>query len=87
MSTLESYIRFAEGPPKPRTKTWWVVAERNDAHLGWIGWFARWRKYAFWPKANTVFEENCLRDISAFCENQTATHKQRRKAERLEKQR
>ena len=86
MSDRGPYIRFVEGPSKPRTKTWWVVTQGEDIHLAWIGWFARWRKYAFWPKQNTVFEEVCLRDIAVFCETQTAKHKQKRKAERLKGQ-
>ena len=73
------YIRFVEGPPKPKTKTWWVVNRLDDIHLGWIGWFARWRKYAIWPKTNTVYEEVCLRDIAAFCVEQTSNHKQKEK--------
>ena len=78
-----TYIHFVEGPPKPKTKTWWIVSKDDDKHLGWIGWFARWRKYAFYPKPNTVYEQVCLRDIAMFCETQTVVHKQKRAAERL----
>ena len=77
-----TYIRFVEGPPKPRTKTWWVVTRDDDIHLGWVGWFGRWRKYAFYPKPDTVYEQVCLRDIALFCETQTSTHKRQRVAER-----
>jgi len=86
MSDRGPYIRFVEGPPKPRTKTWWVVTQGDDVHLGWIGWFARWRKYAFYPKKDTVFEEVCLWDIGHFCKSETIKHKQKRKAERLKVQ-
>lgn len=41
------HIKFVEGPNKPKTKTWWVVNKYDDFHLGWVGWFAKWRKYAF----------------------------------------
>jgi hypothetical protein len=43
--------------------------------LGWVAWFSRWRKYAFYPKPETVYEEDCLRDIAEFCEAKTKEHK------------
>ena len=27
--------------------------------IGEIKWYGSWRKYAFFPKNNTVFEEDC----------------------------
>ena len=43
--------------------------------LGEIRWFSKWRKYAFYPYQNTVFEEDCMRDISNWCEQATRHHK------------
>lgn len=34
--------------------------------LGKIKWFGRWRQYAFFPEAETVFEKKCLADITNF---------------------
>lgn len=54
-----------------------VVNYTNDPRgetLGRIRWFGRWRKYAFEPAPNTIFEQDCLRDIAAFCEDLTAAH-------------
>jgi poly-D-alanine transfer protein DltD len=70
------HLKFVEGPSKPKTKTWWVVNKHDDIHLGWIGWFARWRKYAFFPKPETVYEEDCLQDIADFCIRKTKDHKE-----------
>jgi hypothetical protein len=75
-----TYIRFIEGPSKPKTRTWWVVTKDDDIHLGWIGWFARWRKYGFYPKSETVYEQICLREIADFCERETAEHKKAKEA-------
>ena len=72
------HIKFVEGPSKPKTKTWWVVNKYDDTHLGWIGWFVRWRKYSFFPKGGTVYEKDCLRDIADFCEEKTIEHKNRK---------
>jgi hypothetical protein len=69
------HLRFEQGPNKPKTKTWFVLNKHDNIHLGWIGWFARWRKYAFFPKTDTVYEEDCLKDIAQFCVIETHKHK------------
>lgn len=74
-----THLFFIPGPDKPKTKTWYVMNKYDDIHLGWIGWFAKWRKYAFFPKPETVYEQVCLRDIAEFCERKNAEHKKERK--------
>lgn len=74
--TESTYIKFVEGSSKPKTKTWIVMSNYEESlELGEISWFARWRKYTFRPKNDTVFEEKCLRDIAQFCQDQTKKHK------------
>lgn len=74
-----THIRFepATVPPARRTKVWHVfTAYPGASHfLGNVSWFARWRKYAFFPHQDTVFEEVCMRDISEFIEERTREHK------------
>jgi hypothetical protein len=79
MDVEGTYIKFVEGPPKSKTKTWWVVNKFDEIHLGWIGWFGKWRKYGFYPKADTVYEEVCLREIASFCESETKAHRMEKK--------
>ena len=74
-SLIGTHIVFVPAPPKPRTKVWWVLSKYDNVQLGWIGWFSTWRKYAFYPKENTVYEQVCLREIATFCERATALHK------------
>lgn len=59
-----------------KTLVYQVLALDDHAtSLGLIRWFARWRKYAFYPEANRVFEQTCLCDIADFCEQETKAHK------------
>jgi hypothetical protein len=51
---------------KRKTKIFAVVAKEGGIPLGSIKWFGRWRKYAFFPQPNTVFETQCLTDIVEF---------------------
>ena len=70
------HLVFVSAPPKPKTKVWWVASRYEDGRLGWIGWFGRWRKYSFFPASDTVFEEDCLRDIADFCVRKTKEHRE-----------
>jgi hypothetical protein len=36
--------------------------------LGEVRWYAPWRKYAFFPDPDTLYEQDCLRDIAEFLE-------------------
>ncbi len=82
---LMSWIIFEHAGPSKSGKTheWRVQPKDNGdlaACIGVVKWYAGWRGYAFMPYGNTVFEEDCLREIADFCERQTREHKQRASA-------
>jgi len=58
-----------------KTKTFWIVTKEGNQHLGIIQWYAPWRKYSFFPKPDTVWETQCLKDVTAFIENLMVEHK------------
>ena len=60
--------------PKAKTKLWLVLANETEL-LGTVQWYAPWRRYAFYPLAGTVFEQDCLRRIADFVTDQTKAHK------------
>ena len=62
------WIKFILKEQKPKTQVWSIVAKEDNLELGYIAWFGRWRKYAFFPNNNIVFEPQCLKDIIAFIE-------------------
>lgn len=64
--------------PSGKTKCFGVVTKEGRSYLGEIKWFARWRRYAFFPASETVYEQNCLWDIADFCATQTTEHKVKR---------
>ncbi|KKM91198.1 hypothetical protein LCGC14_1230900 [marine sediment metagenome] len=79
---MSTYIKF-HGPYSSatgKTSIWEVIPKDADhTRIGEVRWFGRWRKYAFFPLSETVFEQVCLRDIADFCETKTKEHKQRKK--------
>lgn len=83
--TEGTWITFVEIDPAPKTKRWSVVNKNTMETLGTVSWFGRWRRYAFTPMENTVFEQDCLRDIADFCVNQTQQHSKLREIVRSSK--
>ncbi len=71
------HLKFVEAEPNKKTRRMWVVNKHDDVPLGNIGWFGRWRKYAFYPLPGMVFEQDCLRDIADYIETMTKEHRQK----------
>jgi hypothetical protein len=65
-----------------KTDNWEVRANERHTFLGFVRWRSTWRRYCFYPAADTVFEEDCLSDIAAFLREQTIQHKAKLKADK-----
>lgn len=63
-----TFLKFEEvdDGKKRKTKLFAVVGLQGLVLLGEIKWFARWRRYAFNPEADSVFDAACLQEITAF---------------------
>ena len=74
-------MRFVDAGLSKSGKTkLWNVTTLEGQLLGRIGWFGGWRKYSFFPAVDTVFEQDCLRNIADFCQAATKAHRDNRKA-------
>ena len=62
------WIAIAKMPvnPKKVTSEFVILTEDLRLTLGTIKWFGRWRQYAYFPNSDTVYEKQCLKDISSF---------------------
>ena len=68
-----SYLIFEHKDKSDSGKTdRWVVKNKlnPDTILGWIEWYAPWRKYWFCPINGTAYDANCLWEISEFLKMQ-----------------
>lgn len=63
---MGKWINFIEQPAKGTTKIFKVIAKEGEIDLGTIKWFSKWRCYSFYPEPGTVFEKDCLSDITNF---------------------
>jgi hypothetical protein len=73
---MAKWIKFKPLDQEKRiTKRWQVLAIQGETELGIVSWYSGWRRYCFFPNPQTLYEQDCLRDIATFCEEETTTHK------------
>jgi len=65
------FIEFVQLGSSGRTKIWDVVSKSQRSTLGKIKWWGHWCQYTFMPEPGTIYSEECLKDIAAFCKSQT----------------
>jgi len=65
------WIEFVRDPSFTNHKTdRWFIYAKGGGQLGHIQWYGAWRRYAFFPLGDTLFEATCLRDIATFLDGQ-----------------
>jgi len=71
---MSKWIQFqiVARPADKKTDTFNVIPNDGGVSLGYVKFYGAWRKYCFFPNPYTIFEQDCLRDIAIFCEQQTA---------------
>lgn len=79
--TKSRWIYFELAHKGEKTCKWHVVSRKNDAVLGEIKWFGRWRQYVFFPVIGTIFNPDCMDHISEFIRTEMATRKERKEHE------
>ncbi len=65
---MSKYISFVNkrASTSGKTSIYDVMTNDDEFKLGEIRWLGRWRQYAFFPTAETVYEKTCLGDIREF---------------------
>lgn len=66
---MSKFIRMVEVPVKlgQLTKRWDVENVENGK-IGTVKWSTGFRRYAFYPDCETLYEADCLRHIADFIE-------------------
>jgi len=70
------YLGFTRVPyPERKTGVWNVYNQHSGVVLGQVRWFGRWRRYAFFPNPDTVWDERCLLAVTKFLQAQMERRK------------
>lgn len=70
------YLNFVEDGMSPSglTKMWRIENTSSGIRVGRVKWNAGWRKYCFFPELATVFDSNCLNEITGFLNSVNEEH-------------
>ncbi len=58
-----------------KTDQWTIRPLRGGTDLGVVKWFGRWRQYAFYPASGTIFNPDCMDEISQFARGLSIKHR------------
>ena len=73
------HLEFVETKDTGKTKVWNVRSSHAPKpKLGEIRWYWAWRRYAFFPEPNTLFDVRCMSMISKFISDQMDERKKKR---------
>ena len=71
---MSRWITFEPLTPNLGTKRWAVMTKERPTQIGTVSWWGPWRKYVFHAGPQTLFDQDCLRDIADFVEAETKAH-------------
>ena len=74
------YITIYEIEQKPKTSVYCVDNRRSGNKLATIKWYSAWRQYCFEPEINTIWNDECLKDIVNFLERLKSNSKGERQS-------
>lgn len=79
---IGKYLKIEQLPQEKGKKTvvWRVIGTRSLALLGLVKWYTAWRQYCFSPSAWTIFNRECLLDLTTFLEKINKEHKEKKKS-------
>jgi hypothetical protein len=69
------YLEFVEVKDTGKTKVWDVMSRSGGYRLAQIRWHGPWRQYTMRPELDTIWNVDCLADISGFIVEQMAARK------------
>lgn len=61
---MGKWINFIKQESTGKTEIHNVFSKEGNLELGTIKWYSAWRCYTFQPKPETIFETDCLQDIT-----------------------
>lgn len=68
------YLKFRYAGRYPKTEYWCVLSRKDSKILGAIKWYGSWRQYIFIPEYDTLFNVQCLVEISEILKRLNEAH-------------
>ena len=64
---MKTYITFIKIGDTGKTEIYEI--KNGTQALGAIKWWARWRRYCFFPNAGSVWDAACLKEVQYFIDD------------------
>lgn len=61
-----------------KTPIYHICSKRSKDEIGQIKWYGAWRKYCFFPNADTIWDNKCLNNINSFLEEINVSKKKQK---------
>jgi len=74
---VEKYIRFEDcGVSETgKTRIWRIFNFHHNQVVGWIKWYGGFRRYCFYTEEAAIYDNDCLRLVADFLEEQMKARK------------
>ncbi len=78
---MSKYIEFVfrDGSVSGKTRIWEILSISSGCGLGLIKWNGSWRQYTLHPYEGTMWNHQCLAEVSEFLIGENEIHKEIRK--------
>jgi len=73
-----TYSRYVSQSKSGKTEIWVIAAVADNTPLGQVYWYASWRQYVFYPADHTLWNADCLEEVSEFVRSLTVAHRARK---------
>ena len=67
---MSKYLEFRTIDTEPKTFVYGIFSKSHGNKLATVQWYPQWRQYSFFPKENTVWNNECLQDIINFIQEE-----------------
>lgn len=77
----KKYLAFSKTGETAKTKIFGVysTAPPYSDKVGEVRWHWPWRKYCFFTNGGTIFDNNCLQEITNFLDEENKKHREKQK--------
>ena len=76
--TNEYFVILEERPEKRKTSIYHIFSNKSRDEIWLIKWYGAWRKYCFFPNADTIWDNKCLNNINSFLEEINVSKKKQK---------
>lgn len=77
---VNKYFSITEEKRENRkTPIYHIISKNSNSEIGIIKWYGAWRKFCFFPNGETIWDTNCLIEVTNFIDDLNEAYRERNK--------